>query len=123
MRIVSLELDNFRRFRRPLRLEGFEPGLNVVVEPNETGKSTLLEALRAALFIRHSARTELTRSYCPIGDDVAPRVSVGFEVAASAGSGRVRAMAAARGSRWKRGVATGMRASSLGKERRRGRPG
>ena len=81
MRIVSLELDNFRRFRRPLRLEGFEPGLNVVVEPNETGKSTLLEALRAALFIRHSARTELTRSYCPIGDDVAPRVSVGFEVA------------------------------------------
>lgn len=81
MKIVSLELDNFRRFRRPLRLDGFEPGLNVVVEPNETGKSTLLEALRAALFIRHSARTELTRSYCPIGDDVAPRVAVGFEVA------------------------------------------
>ncbi|PCG09834.1 hypothetical protein COA17_08330 [Sphingomonas ginsenosidimutans] len=81
MRIVSLELDNFRRFRRPLRLDGFEPGLNVVVEPNETGKSTLLEALRAALFIRHSARTELTRSYCPIGDDVAPRVAVDFEVA------------------------------------------
>ena len=81
MRIVSLELDNFRRFRRPLRLDGFEPGLNVVVEPNETGKSTLLEALRAALFIRHSARTELTRSYCPIGDDVAPRVAVAFEVA------------------------------------------
>lgn len=81
MRIVSLELDNFRRFRRPLRLDGFEPGLNVVVEPNETGKSTLLEALRAALFIRHSARTELTRSYCPIGDDVAPKVAVEFEVA------------------------------------------
>ena len=80
MKIVSLELDNFRRFRRPLRLEGFTHGLNVVVEPNETGKSTLLEALRAALFIRHSAKTELTRSYCPIGDDVAPRVAVEFEV-------------------------------------------
>lgn len=81
MKIVSLELDNFRRFRRPLRLDGFSNGLNVVVEPNETGKSTLLEALRAALFIRHSARTELTRSYCPIGDDVGPRVAVEFEVA------------------------------------------
>ena len=81
MKIASLELDNFRRFRRPLRLEGFTDGLNIVVEPNETGKSTLLEALRAALFIRHSAKTELTRSYCPIGDDVAPRVAVEFEVA------------------------------------------
>ena len=81
MRIVSLELDNFRRFRRPLRLDGFEPGLNVVVEPNETGKSTLLEALRAALFIRHSARTELTRSYCPIVADVAHRVAFGCQVA------------------------------------------
>ena len=81
MKIVSLELDNFRRFRRPLRLEGFTDGLNVVVEPNETGKSTLLEALRAALFIRHFAKTELTRSYCPIGDDVAPRVAAEFEVA------------------------------------------
>ena len=80
MKIVSLELDNFRRFRQPLRLDGFADGLNIVVEPNETGKSTLLEALRAALFIRHSAKTELTRSYCPFGDEVAPRVAVEFEV-------------------------------------------
>lgn len=81
MKIVSLELENFRRFRAPLRLAGFTGGLNVVVEPNETGKSTLLEALRAALFVRHSARTELTRSYCPTGDDVAPKVAVEFDVA------------------------------------------
>ncbi len=80
MKIVSLELNNFRRFRAPLKLDGFTDGLNIVVEPNETGKSTLLEALRAALFIRHSAKTELTRSYCPIGDEVAPRVSVEFEI-------------------------------------------
>lgn len=80
MKIRSLEVANFRRFRAPLRLDGFTDGLNVVVEPNETGKSTLLEALRAALFIRHSAQTELTRSYCPIGDDVGPRVAVEFEI-------------------------------------------
>lgn len=73
-----LEVSNFRKFRDPLRIEGFTSGLNIVVEPNETGKSTLLEALRAALFVRHSANTELVRSYVPIGDSVAPSVSVGF---------------------------------------------
>ncbi|TYC83801.1 AAA family ATPase [Novosphingobium sp. BW1] len=80
MIIKSLEVANFRKFRDPLRIEGFTDGLNIVVEPNETGKSTLLEALRAAFFIRYSAKTELVRSYVPIGDDVAPRVSVGFHV-------------------------------------------
>jgi len=78
MIIRSLELANFRKFRDPLRIDGFTDGLNVVVEANETGKSTLLEALRAAFFIRHSAKTELVRSYVPIGDDVAPRIAVEF---------------------------------------------
>ncbi|WP_066588434.1 AAA family ATPase [Sphingomonas pruni] len=78
MIIDFLEISNFRKFRDPLRIDGFTNGLNIVVEPNETGKSTLLEALRAALFVRHSANTELVRSYVPIGDSVAPRVSVGF---------------------------------------------
>lgn len=78
MIIKSLEVANFRKFRDPLRIDGFTDGFNVVVEPNETGKSTLLEALRAAFFIRHSAKTELVRSYVPIGDDVAPRVAVEF---------------------------------------------
>lgn len=80
MILKSLELANFRRFRDPLRIDGFTDGFNIVVEPNETGKSTLLEALRAAFFIRYSAKTELVRSYVPIGDDVAPRVAVGFEL-------------------------------------------
>ena len=78
MIIRSFELANFRKFRDPLHIGGFTEGLNIVVEPNEMGKSTLLEALRAAFFIRHSARTELVRSYVPIGDDVAPRVAVEF---------------------------------------------
>lgn len=81
MIIKSIALANFRKFREPLRVEGFGPGLNIVVEPNESGKSTLLEALRAALFIRHSAKTELVRSYVPIGDEVAPRVAVEFSAA------------------------------------------
>lgn len=80
MILKSLEVANFRKFRDPLRIEGFTDGFNIVVEPNETGKSTLLDALRAAFFVRYSAKTELVRSYVPIGDDVAPRVAVGFEL-------------------------------------------
>lgn len=73
MKLRSLELENFRKFRKPITLDGFTDGLNTIIEPNEMGKSTLLEALRAAFFIRHSAKSELVRSYCPFGDDVAPR--------------------------------------------------
>ena len=80
MKIRSIELTNFRKFRQPMTIAGFQDGLNIVVEPNETGKSTLLEALRAALFIRHSAKSELVRSFCPFGDDVAPKVAIDFEL-------------------------------------------
>lgn len=80
MKIREIEINNFRKFRQPKTISGFSDGLNIVVEPNETGKSTILEALRAALFIRHSAKTELTRSFCPTGDDVAPRVALTFEI-------------------------------------------
>lgn len=80
MILKSLEIANFRKFRSPLRIASFANGFNIVIEPNETGKSTLLEALRAAFFIRHSAKTELVRSYVPNGDDVAPRVGVEFMV-------------------------------------------
>lgn len=80
MKLRSLELANFRKFRKPVSLSGFTDGLNILVAPNEAGKSTLLEALRAALFIRHSAKTELVRSFCPFGDDVAPKVALAFDV-------------------------------------------
>jgi hypothetical protein len=80
MKLRSLRIENFRKFRAPLTIDGFTDGLNIVVEPNETGKSTLLEAMKAALFIRYSAKTELVRSFCPFGDDVAPQVDLTFEL-------------------------------------------
>ena len=55
MIIRSLEIANFKKFRDPLHISGFSDGLNIVVEPNETGKSTLLDALRAA---REQARKQ-----------------------------------------------------------------
>lgn len=80
MIVRELGIENFRKFRQPIRLTGFDNGLNLVCEPNETGKSTVLEALRAVLFERHSSRSERILSFRPHGDDVAPVVDLKFEV-------------------------------------------
>jgi chromosome segregation ATPase len=80
MKIRELELQNFRKFRQPVRLEGLVDGLNLVCEPNETGKSTVLEALRAVLFERHRSRSEQIKSFLPFGDQTAPSVKLAFEL-------------------------------------------
>lgn len=80
MRIRELTIENFRKFRRPITLAGFSDGLNLVCEPNETGKSTVLDALRAALFERHGSKSDRIRSFRPHGDDVAPTITVTFEI-------------------------------------------
>jgi AAA domain len=79
LRIRRVALTNFRKFRDPFVIDGLTDGLNVIIEPNETGKSTLLEAMRAALFIRHNTANRLARSYAPHGEAVAPQIEVGFE--------------------------------------------
>jgi DNA repair exonuclease SbcCD ATPase subunit len=80
MKLRALELESFRKFDRPVRLNGFAPGLNLVVGPNEMGKSTLLAACRAALFERHSGDRKELRGYQPRGHKTAPRVALEFEL-------------------------------------------
>ena len=79
--IRNIALDGFRKFRAPFAIEGLADGLNIVIEPNESGKSTLLDALRAAFFIRHNTSNALARSYAPHGEAVGPEIRVGFDVA------------------------------------------
>lgn len=79
LKIRRIALANFRKFRDPFVLDGLTDGLNVIIEPNETGKSTLLEAMRAAFFIRHNTANRLARSYAPHGEAVAPQIEIGFE--------------------------------------------
>src|SRR2546422_10731754 len=49
MRLHSLEVEHFRAIQSARLM--FGPGLNVVYGPNDLGKSTLTEAIRAALLI------------------------------------------------------------------------
>ena len=80
MKIRSLAIENFRRFREPMRLDGLTGGLNLICEPNESGKSTVLEAMRAALFERHGAGSGFVKSLRPWGDETAPTVELTFDI-------------------------------------------
>lgn len=79
-----IAVENFRKFRERYVIEGLTEGLNIVVEPNETGKSTIMEAARAALFLRHGSKTQLIQSFLPYGDSVAPEVEVEFDLGGDA---------------------------------------
>jgi hypothetical protein len=78
--IRQIAVDGFRKFRTPFAIENLSGGLNIVIEPNETGKSTLLEALRAAFFVRHNTRNQLAQSFAPYGEAVGPEIKVTFDV-------------------------------------------
>lgn len=78
--IRHIAVDGFRKFRTPFAIENLSDGLNIVIEPNETGKSTLLEALRAAFFVRHNTRNQLAQSFAPYGEAVGPEIKVSFDV-------------------------------------------
>jgi DNA repair exonuclease SbcCD ATPase subunit len=77
MRLLSLEVEHFRAIQEA-RLQ-FGPGLNVVHGPNDRGKSTLTEAIRAALLVA-PASVE-SRSFATWGAPAGqlPRVILGFE--------------------------------------------
>ncbi len=48
MKLRRLRIEHFKRFRDPLVINGFTDGLNLFAAPNESGKSTVAEAIRAA---------------------------------------------------------------------------
>ncbi len=77
MRIRTVEIESFRGIRR-VRLT-LAPGINVIFGPNDLGKSTVSEALRAAFLVPSSAAD--ARSYVSWAAPLlAPRVVVLFDV-------------------------------------------
>ena len=80
MKIRSLSVNQFMKFDRPTKLEGLSDGLNVIVGPNEMGKSTLLAALRAAFFEKYASRSKEIKKLQNCHNYAAPVVSVSFEI-------------------------------------------
>lgn len=80
MILRAIEVESFRCFDRPVRLEGFAPGLNVLFGPNGAGKSTLLRALRHALVDSYSlSGAQVKQAMTPWGRALSPRIRVVFE--------------------------------------------
>ena len=80
MKIRSLAVNQFKKFTAPIRLEDIDDGLNVVVGPNEMGKSTLLDALRAVLFEKYSSRAQPIVALQNDRNQAAPVVQLAFEL-------------------------------------------
>lgn len=80
MKLRALRVANFRRFAAPVAVEGIADGLNVLVGPNEMGKSTLFDALEAAFLTRFKVTGAVLDAMRPYaGGD--PIVEVDFEAA------------------------------------------
>jgi chromosome segregation ATPase len=77
MKLLRLRLAQFQQFRTPLEVDDLGEGLNLFAGPNESGKSTLVRAIRAAFFERH--RSTSLADLQPWGDSsAAPEVSLTF---------------------------------------------
>lgn len=80
MRITRIEVRDFRKLRRPATLGGLADGITVVSGDNEEGKSTILKAVQAAFFDRHSLTGERHESMLPYGTvGATPTVEIVFQ--------------------------------------------
>jgi DNA repair exonuclease SbcCD ATPase subunit len=77
MRLISLTVKNFR-LHRETTIE-FDPHRTLVGGPNESGKSTLAEALHRAFFLKAKATGEVRNAMLPHDGSAAPAVTVVFE--------------------------------------------
>ncbi len=80
MKLRRIEVRNFRKLDSVV-IDDLAPGLNVIVGDNEAGKSTLLAALRAALFERHRVTGQTLAAMLPYNKSVRPEVEIDFEFA------------------------------------------
>ncbi|MQM38544.1 hypothetical protein KBTX_02555 [wastewater metagenome] len=78
MEIRHLRIENFRHLVAPLEIGPLEDGLNVLGGDNEAGKSTVLQALRVALFDRHGLSGRAASELQPYGHRVGPEVTLAF---------------------------------------------
>jgi DNA repair exonuclease SbcCD ATPase subunit len=80
MRLRGLEVADLRKFEGAFRLDGLDDGVNVLCEANEFGKSTVLAAIKAALFERHNSTAASVRALRHSRNTTSPMVRLDFEL-------------------------------------------
>jgi DNA repair exonuclease SbcCD ATPase subunit len=78
MILRSLRVMNWRSLLNPVELGPFSERINVIHAPNGTGKSSLFEAMRRALFDAHLVSGDEIEAVRPWGRSLAPQVHVEF---------------------------------------------
>ncbi len=79
MKLQRLRISQLRQFQQPFEIADFNAGLNLFTGPNESGKSTLVRALRAAFFERY--RSSAVADLQPWADSsAAPSIELDFEI-------------------------------------------
>ncbi len=81
MILHSLRVTHWRSLLDPTEVGPFVEGLNVIHAPNGTGKSSLFEAMRRALFDAHLVTGKAIEAVRPWGRSLAPQVMVEFSQA------------------------------------------
>jgi DNA repair exonuclease SbcCD ATPase subunit len=77
MKLSRIRIEQFRQFDKPLLIDGLQAGLNLFCGPNESGKSTIVAAIRAAFFERY--RSSSAEEFRPRnGSNASPSVEIEF---------------------------------------------
>lgn len=80
MIIRRIEVRYFRKLLEPVTVESLGPGVTLIAGDNEEGKSTLVEAIRTAFFVKHNISGELAEAMQPYKSSVRPEVRIEFEL-------------------------------------------
>lgn len=67
MKIKALRVAGVGRFEKPVAIEGFSGGLDVLAGPNEMGKSTLFRAFRLLIGVKHTSKADAVTRLTPYG--------------------------------------------------------
>lgn len=79
MILRSVKVKGMRCFRSEVSVGPFGEGLNLIYAPNETGKSTLVEAVSRALFDKYSVGGQEIEALRPWGTPLSPEIELEFE--------------------------------------------
>jgi energy-coupling factor transporter ATP-binding protein EcfA2 len=80
MKIRSLQLRDFRKFTGTFRVDGIGDGLNVLVGPNEYGKSTLLAAINGVIFEKATSQNERVKAFRHFTHGAVATVDLAFDL-------------------------------------------
>lgn len=78
MRLRAIRVSDVGGFKSPVAMEGLSGGLDVLLAPNETGKSTLFRAIEAVFLRKHSARGPFLTRLAPHSGGT-PLIEADFE--------------------------------------------